>query len=92
MDKEWCGLTILYHDKPGYEDTTNAWYVDTPVGLVRRHLTHEELENAKDVYDTWMSDMYELVLKPNQKELNAKYFNAAERKKFAETDRAEWRQ
>ena len=55
MDKEWCGLTIFYHDKPGYEDIADVMYLDTPVGLVRMELTHEEMKNVKDVYSTWMN-------------------------------------
>ena len=45
-----------------------------------------------DVYQTWMNDVYELALKPNQKELNSKYFDPKERRRFAESDLAEWRQ
>ena len=56
------------------------------------NLTHEESRNVKDVYETWMNNVYELVLKPSQKELNPIFFNEDEKRKFAEADLAEWRQ
>ena len=92
MEKPWCGLTIFYHDKPTYEEAAGVYYLDTPVGLVNVQLTHEEVTNVKDAYGTWMNDLFELVLKPSQKELESKYFDRSERQKFAASDLAEWRQ
>ena len=92
MEHEWCGLTIFYHDQPGYDHIGDERYLDTPIGLVRMKLTHEELRIVKDVYQTCMNDVYELTLKPSQKELNPKYFDSGERRKFAEADLEEWRQ
>jgi oligoribonuclease NrnB/cAMP/cGMP phosphodiesterase (DHH superfamily) len=81
MKQEWCGLTIFYHDKPT-KKTTEVMYLDTPVGLVKMNLTSEEKENVTEVYNTWLHDVYELVLKPSQKELNSKYFNKEEKEKM----------
>ena len=39
-----------------------------------------------------MNNVHELVFKPNQKELNSKYFDPEERRKIGESDLAEWRQ
>ena len=90
--KEWCGITVCYHDKPSYDGIVDVMYLDTPIGLTRMALTHEELRNVTDVYQVWMNDVYELALKPNQKELNSKYFDPRERRQSAESDLAEWRQ
>ncbi len=92
MKEEWCGLTIFYHDTPGHEDVTEVRYLDTPVGLVPMNLTHEEFKIVEDVYCEWANNVYEIVLKPSKRELNAKHFNAEERWKFAEADLNEWRQ
>ena len=90
---QWCGLTIFYHDKQKYdEDVTEVMYLDTPIGLAKVNLTHEENRNVKDVYETWMNNVYELVLKPSQKELSPRFFNEDEKRKFAAADLAEWRQ
>ena len=90
--REWCGVTVSYHDKPSHDDIADVMYLDTPIVLVRMALTHEERRNVTDVYQTWMNDVYELELKPNQKELNSKYFDPKERRQSAESDLAEWRQ
>ena len=91
MKQEWCGSTIFHHDKPT-KKTTEVMYLDTPVGLVKMNLTSEEKEDVTEVYNTWLHDVYELVLKPSQTELNSKYFNKEEKGKFDEADLSEWRQ
>ena len=39
MKKEWCRVTIFYHDKPSHDDIADVMYLDTPIGLVKMELT-----------------------------------------------------
>jgi len=92
MPTEWCGLTVFYHDRPGYDDTVGNFYLDTPRGLLEMALTHEELVDTKAVYASWRHDVHHLELKQNQKELNPMHFDKNEKLRFDESDLAEWKQ
>ena len=92
MPNDWCGLTVFYHDKPGYHDIKGTYFLDTPRGLIRTPLTHEELQNVTAVYAAWKHNVYSLVLKSSQKELNPKYFDHKEKQQFDFADWQEWKQ
>ena len=80
------------------EDVKCSCYLDTPAGLIKHELNHEEWLDVSDIYAAWMDDnrheyeVYSLVLKQNAKELDPRYFNAREQAQFNEADEAEWRQ
>ena len=87
----WVGATFFYHDRP-LGDETHEVYVDTLDGLCELHLTKDEISDVRAVYGEWSRPwtVYELVLKKSVKELDPRRFNPLERKKFDESDNAEW--
>ena len=89
----WVGAMFFYHDRP-QGDETHEVYVDTLDGLCELHLTKDEISDVRAVYDEWSRPwtVYELVLKKSAKELDPRRLNPLERKKFDESDRAEWAQ
>ena len=79
--EQWCGITVFYHDLPDQE-VKAVYFMDTPAGLVKTPLTHEEWVNVTDTYDGWSHaaekkkhDVHLLTLKTNSKELDPRYFD-----------------
>jgi len=95
---EWKGLTVFY--EAGVPVQT--YFLDSPAGLIKVPLKEEDAEDVKEVYQAWsakpvweeeqVNDIYALVLKANQKELNPKMFDEEEKASFREADVKEWRQ
>ena len=93
LPSSWVGATCFYHDRPRGDETQTV-YLDTLDGLCEMELTHDETSDVKAVYEEWNRPwtVYELVLKKSAKELDPRRFNPLERKKFDESDKAEWAQ
>ena len=95
MPVSWCGLTLFYE-----AEYTNEFFVDTPAGLLKMELTTDAEEDVREVYACWASrqepdpvnEIYALIMKKNQKELDPKFFDADERSAFNKSDAEEWKQ
>ena len=57
-------------------------------------VSRRKVNDVREVYQEWRRPwtVYELVLKKNAKELDPRCFNPLGRKKFDESDVAEWAQ
>ena len=66
-------------------------YMDTPDGIMEVKFPYPDVDDVKAVYHEWAEPqaVYELILKRNGKELDPKFSNPQERKRFNEADRAE---
>jgi len=95
----WRGLTVFYQA----EVKNQTFYLDTPAGCVKMDLTPEDVDDVRQVYAQWngstvkledeaVREVYELVLKGNQKELDPRRFDDYEREKFRAADVKEWTQ
>ena len=95
MPVSWCGLTLFYE-----ADYTKLFFVDSPAGLVKMELTTDAEEDMREVYACWanrqepdhLNEIYALINKKNQKELDPKFFDANERVAFNKSDVEEWKQ
>ena len=89
--RRWVGATLFYVGRPSGEETRDV-YLDTLDGLCGLRRTAEEANDVREVYHEWSRPwtVYELVLNKNANELDPRRFNPLERKKFDETDKAEW--
>ena len=76
-----------------------SFFVDTPAGLLKMELTTDAEEDVREVYACWASrqepdyvnEIYALIKKKNQKELDPKFFDANERVAFNKSDVEEWK-
>ena len=95
MPVSWCGLTLFYE-----ANHINEFFIDTPAGLLKMELTTDAEEDVREVYACWASrqepdyvnEVYALIKKKNQKELDPKFFDVNERIAFNKSDVEEWKQ
>ena len=96
MAAPWRGMTVFYQAFV----PSQTCLLDTPAGCVKQRLSPEEMDDVKQVYAQWcaedtcedqaVKEIFALVLKANQKELNPKCFDGVEKQKFQEADIKEW--
>ena len=95
----WCGMTVFFADRLLQSDVVTIRF-DTPQGVYTAMTTVQGRDDIKEVYKEWAdqksnvqkNDVYQLVLRPGQKELYQRFFNKDETEQFSRSDRAEWQQ
>jgi len=95
MPPAWRGLCVYYRVLP--HEATRVYYLDTPDGLLAMRMTPHEAWAVSGIYAQWshFHNAEQVLLLRNKasgKELDPRFFNDAERRRFDEADAAEWSQ